>query len=156
MQETHASAGTPKRIPAYDALARDIKSRGISTVFGLMSDDTALFVTALDSMGVRFYGARHENTAVAMAEGYAAATGELGVAIIGNRQAPRARRTRPHVVGRSQCGPRRRQFAAGRELRQVAPLRRRPDGPILLDCKINASVAVGYHTETFVQERASH
>ena len=69
MQETHATAGTPKRIPAYDALARDIKSRGIGTVFGLMSDDTALFVTALDAVGVRFYGARHENTAVAMAEG---------------------------------------------------------------------------------------
>ena len=83
MQETHATAGTPKRIPAYDALARDIKSRGIGTVFGLMSDDTALFVTALDAVGVRFYGARHENTAVAMAEGYAAATGELGIAIIG-------------------------------------------------------------------------
>ena len=71
------------RMPVYEALARDIRSRGILTVFGLMSDDTALFVTTLDAMGVRFYGARHENTAVAMAEGYAAATGTLGVAIIG-------------------------------------------------------------------------
>jgi thiamine pyrophosphate-dependent acetolactate synthase large subunit-like protein len=70
-------------IPAYEALARDIRSRGFTTVFGLMSDDTALFVTTLDSMGVRFYGARHENTAIAMAEGYAAATGELGMVIIG-------------------------------------------------------------------------
>ena len=83
MQETNSTAGTSTRIPVYDALARDIKSRGIDTVFGLMSDDTALFVTTLDSMGVRFYGARHENTAVAMAEGYAAATGEMGIAIIG-------------------------------------------------------------------------
>ena len=72
-----------RSIPAYEALAADIKAQGIDTVFGLMSDDTALFVTTLDAMGVRFYGARHENNAVAMAEGYAAATGRLGIAIIG-------------------------------------------------------------------------
>ena len=70
-------------VPAYQALAHDIKSRGFLTVFGLMSDDTALFVATLDAIGVRFIGARHENTAVAMAEGHAAATGELGIAIIG-------------------------------------------------------------------------
>ena len=67
----------------YEALARDIKARGIECAFGLMSDDTALFVTTLDAIGVRFYAARHENNAVAMAEGYAAATGKLGLAIIG-------------------------------------------------------------------------
>ena len=80
MPETLAAS---RGIPAYEALAYDIKSRGHAVVFGLMSDDTALFVTTLDAIGVRFYGARHENTAVAMAEGYAAATGELGIAIIG-------------------------------------------------------------------------
>ena len=67
----------------YEALARDIKARGIDCAFGLMSDDTALFVTTLDAIGVRFYAARHENNAVAMAEGYASATGKLGLAIIG-------------------------------------------------------------------------
>lgn len=77
------STAVHARMPAYEALARDMHARGITVVFGLMSDDTALFVTTLDAMGVRFYGARHENTAVAMAEGYAAATGRLGVAIIG-------------------------------------------------------------------------
>ena len=74
---------TDKLLPTYEALAYDIKSRGIDTVFGLMSDDTALFVTTLDAIGVRFYAARHENTAVAMAEGFASATGKLGIAIIG-------------------------------------------------------------------------
>jgi acetolactate synthase I/II/III large subunit len=74
---------TDQLLPTYEALARDIKSRGITQVFGLMSDDTALFVTTLDAIGVRFVAARHENTAVAMAEGFAAATGKLGVAIIG-------------------------------------------------------------------------
>ena len=74
---------SPRQIPAYEALAHDIKNSGIEAVFGLMSDDTALFVTTLDAIGVRFYAARHENNAVSMAEGYAAATGKLGVAVIG-------------------------------------------------------------------------
>lgn len=67
----------------YEALARDIKLRGVTTVFGLMSDDTALFVSTLDAMGIRFLAARHENNACAMAEGYAAATGGLGIAVLG-------------------------------------------------------------------------
>ena len=72
-----------RTLPAYEALALDIKAMGIDAVFGLMSDDTALFVTTLDSVGVKFHGARHENTAVCMAEGYAAASGKLGIAILG-------------------------------------------------------------------------
>src|SRR5207245_783194 len=48
-----------------------------------MSDDTAVFAVTLDGLGVRFVGARHENNAIAMAEGYSYATGELGVALIG-------------------------------------------------------------------------
>ena len=64
-------------------LVEDIKALGVEQVFGLMSDDTAVFATALDSAGIRFYGARHENNAIAMAEGYAYRTGGLGVAVIG-------------------------------------------------------------------------
>ena len=67
----------------YQVLAEDIKAIGVEAVFGLMSDDTALFATALDTAGVRFYGARHENNAIAMADGYAYATGRLGIAVIG-------------------------------------------------------------------------
>jgi acetolactate synthase-1/2/3 large subunit len=69
--------------PTYQVLVDDIKALGVEQVFGLMSDDTAVFATALDSAGVRFYGARHENNAVAMAEGFSFATGGLGVAVIG-------------------------------------------------------------------------
>jgi acetolactate synthase I/II/III large subunit len=70
-------------VPAYEALARDIKSLGTEVVFGLMSDDTALLVATLDTVGVRFVGARHENNAISMAEGYAVATDRLGIAILG-------------------------------------------------------------------------
>ncbi len=74
---------TKRRVPAYEVLAQDIKNLGVEAVFGLMSDDTALFVTALDMAGISFHGARHENTAITMAEGYSAASGSLGVAVVG-------------------------------------------------------------------------
>ena len=47
-------APSTRRVPAYEALAADIKNLGMEALLGLMSDDTALFVTTLDSMGVRF------------------------------------------------------------------------------------------------------
>lgn len=74
---------TAQTIPTYEALAHDIRRMGIDAVFGLMSDDTALFVSTLDGMGVRFHSARHENNAVSMAEGYAAASGRVGIVING-------------------------------------------------------------------------
>lgn len=76
-----SALNTPARVPTYEALAADIKGLGTESVFGLMGEDTALLITTLDSMGIRFYAARHQNTAVAMAEGYGAATGGLGIAI---------------------------------------------------------------------------
>ena len=72
-----------RMLPIYEILAQDLKDLGIDAVFGLVSDDTVLFATALDMIGVRFHGARHENSAIAMAEGYAATTGRLGIAIVG-------------------------------------------------------------------------
>src|SRR5262249_12629906 len=82
---TFASAAREDRMmaPVYQLLVDDLKALGVQQVFGLMSDDTAVFATALDSSGMRFYGARHENNAIAMAEGFSYATGGLGVAVIG-------------------------------------------------------------------------
>lgn len=74
---------TAAMVPTYEALAHDIKGLGTEKVFGLMSDDTALFVTTLDNLGVKFHGTRHENNAISMAEGYATSSGRLGIAIIG-------------------------------------------------------------------------
>ncbi len=72
-----------RAVPVYHLLAEDIRNLGVDAAFGLISDDTAVFATTLDAIGVRFHGARHENDAIAMAEGYAAASGRLGVAVIG-------------------------------------------------------------------------
>ena len=74
---------TMRRAPAYQLLAEDIKAMGVDTVFGLMSDDTAHFGVTLDAIGVKFVNARHENTAITMGDGYAAATGRLAVVCIG-------------------------------------------------------------------------
>lgn len=82
-QPEHVSTPEAGKAPVYQVLAEDIKAMGVEAVFGLMSDDTALFCTALDTVGVRFYGARHENNAIAMADGYAYGTGRLGIAVIG-------------------------------------------------------------------------
>src|SRR5258708_16959083 len=82
------ASDTQRRAPTYQVLVDDIKALGVEQVFGLMSDDTAVFATALDSSGIRFYGARHENNAIAMAEGFSYASGGLGVAVIRRGPAP--------------------------------------------------------------------
>jgi len=64
--------------PLYQVLAEDIVAMGVEAAFGLISDDTALLATALDTSGARFYGARHENCAIAMADGYAYAAAGWG------------------------------------------------------------------------------
>ena len=82
-KDHQGSATSSGKAPVYQVLAEDIRAMGIEAAFGLMSDDTALLATALDTAGVRFYGARHENTAITMAEGYAYTTGRIGVAVVG-------------------------------------------------------------------------
>ncbi len=71
-----------RRIPVYEALAQELHALA-TPVFGLMSDDTMQLASTLDAMGVAFHAARHENAAIGMADGFASATGELGLALIG-------------------------------------------------------------------------
>ncbi|MFV0299135.1 MAG: thiamine pyrophosphate-binding protein, partial [Hyphomicrobiaceae bacterium] len=82
-RQPSGSTGQARKVPVFEVLAQDIKALGVEAVFGLMSDDTALFATALDASGVRLYGTRHENAAICMAEAYAYATGKLAIAIVG-------------------------------------------------------------------------
>jgi thiamine pyrophosphate-dependent acetolactate synthase large subunit-like protein len=72
-----------RNIPVYQILAEDLKALGVDSVFGLMSDDICQLVATLDAIGVRFIGARQETNAIMAAAGYAAASGRLGVALIG-------------------------------------------------------------------------
>jgi acetolactate synthase-1/2/3 large subunit len=63
-------------------MAAGIADAGVDRVFGLTGDDTVRLVSALLARGMSYTDARHENQAVAMATGYASASGRLGVCII--------------------------------------------------------------------------
>ncbi|MGX7681302.1 thiamine pyrophosphate-binding protein [Jatrophihabitans sp. DSM 45814] len=67
----------------YEYMSRTIVAAGVSSVFALLSEDTALLVSELGQSEVEVYGARHEAAAVGMADGYSRSTRSLGIAIIG-------------------------------------------------------------------------
>jgi acetolactate synthase-1/2/3 large subunit len=64
-------------------IARELLRHGVEAVFTLMSEDTARLIVEIDHLGIRLYGTRHDSTAAGMADGYARATGRVGVAVIG-------------------------------------------------------------------------
>ena len=69
-----------------DAVLQFLRAEGIDTVFSLMSEELIeLTATAAEEWSdeLRFVQARHEQNAVAMADGYARTTGDIGVAIVG-------------------------------------------------------------------------
>jgi len=67
----------------YQAAANAVVAEGCDVAFGLVGDANMSFWSALNSTGaVRMYSARHEAGAVAMADGYARASGEVGLASI--------------------------------------------------------------------------
>lgn len=70
------------RSSVSDIVARLLANAGIECVFGVMGEDTAPLVVALGEHGVGYHAARHENQAVAMADGYARATGRIGIATV--------------------------------------------------------------------------
>jgi acetolactate synthase-1/2/3 large subunit len=65
-----------------DHLVRELEARDVRAVFGVMGDDTAALLAAVDRQGIGYIAARHENQAVAMADGYWRATGRVGVAAV--------------------------------------------------------------------------
>ena len=66
-----------------DAVCAALERLGVRTVFGIPSQQNLALYDALARRGrIRLIGARHEAGAVHAADGYARATGELGVAIV--------------------------------------------------------------------------
>ena len=64
----------------YEAMGETLKRLGVNAVFGLMGDGNMRFIShAADRLGLRYYGAHHENCAVAMADGYARVSNRVGV-----------------------------------------------------------------------------
>lgn len=67
----------------YQAVALALEAEGCDTIFGLMGDGNMWLWAELAEPGKAvFHSARHENSAVAMADGYARATGKVGVATV--------------------------------------------------------------------------
>ena len=64
---------------AYEALAAAFVAEGTTDVFGMMGDANMHWMNALAERGVRLYEARHEGSALGMADGWARATGGVGV-----------------------------------------------------------------------------
>lgn len=70
----------------HDAIVRLLDAAGIDTVFTLMSEDTMAMMAELEtewSDDVRMVKTRHEQGAVAMADGYARAGDRVGVCLVG-------------------------------------------------------------------------
>jgi thiamine pyrophosphate-dependent acetolactate synthase large subunit-like protein len=65
-----------------DAVATAVASLGTEAAFGLAGSGNFMLVNALRDAGVDYHGACHEAGAVAMADGYARASGRVGVATL--------------------------------------------------------------------------
>jgi acetolactate synthase-1/2/3 large subunit len=59
-----------------------LAEHGVEVVFGLPGVHNLAVWEALEESGIRMIGVRHEQTAVYAADGYARATGKLGVAVV--------------------------------------------------------------------------
>ena len=71
-----------KDVPGYRVLADAFKAEGTEVVFGLMGDANAHWTIAMKDIGATVIHARHEHSACGMADGYARATGKVGVASV--------------------------------------------------------------------------
>lgn len=75
--------GASGGLHGYEAVAATLAAAGVEVVFALMGDaNLKLLVCLQDHYGVPHVGVHHESTAVSMADGYARATGRLGVASV--------------------------------------------------------------------------
>ncbi|TFV60128.1 thiamine pyrophosphate-binding protein [Geodermatophilus sp. DF01-2] len=70
------------RATGADHLVAALQDLGVETVFGLPGVHNLAVWEAAAAAGLRVVGVRHEQTAVYAADGYARATGRLGVAVV--------------------------------------------------------------------------
>jgi thiamine pyrophosphate-dependent acetolactate synthase large subunit-like protein len=65
-----------------EAIGRTLAERGVEVCFGLAGSGNFSVLNALHAAGVAFYSSRHECGAVAMADGYARASGKIAAASV--------------------------------------------------------------------------
>src|SRR5262245_26374765 len=69
-----------KRISSY-LLADYLERLGVEVIFGLCGHTNIAFLDALGKSSIRFVSARHEQVAAHAADGYARASGKVGVVL---------------------------------------------------------------------------
>ncbi|OLF12071.1 hypothetical protein BLA60_08590 [Actinophytocola xinjiangensis] len=67
---------------ACELIARYLRDAGVTVQFGLLGEGNIAVATALDELGVRFVGARREDAALGMADGWSRRTGTVGLASV--------------------------------------------------------------------------
>jgi acetolactate synthase I/II/III large subunit len=66
----------------YSLITAELLANGVDKIFGLVGEDTVVFMADATAAGIQYFGTRHEAGAVAMADGYSWATGEMGVCTV--------------------------------------------------------------------------
>ena len=70
-------------VKVYEAIAQAIRAEGVKAIFGLMGDGNMdMLATILDRAEIPVYHTRHEGAALAMADGYARASSDVGVCTV--------------------------------------------------------------------------
>src|SRR5215211_9360573 len=62
-----------------ELIGRTLADQGVEVFFGLVGSGNFTVVNALQRSGARFYSSRHECGAIMMADGYARASGKIGM-----------------------------------------------------------------------------
>ncbi len=70
------------RLTGADAIARALREAGVEIAFGLPGVHNMALWPAFAAAGIRIVGSRHEQGCAYAADGYARATGKLGVALV--------------------------------------------------------------------------
>ncbi len=70
---------TPTQPSVADVVGATIASLGVQDAFGVLGSGNLVVTNALCGGGARFHHARHEGSAVCMADGYARVTGRVGI-----------------------------------------------------------------------------
>jgi thiamine pyrophosphate-dependent acetolactate synthase large subunit-like protein len=79
----HNGAGTPGPQPSVaDVVGATIAAQGVHDAFGVVGSGNLVVTNALRRGGAQFHHARHEMSAVCMADGYARVSGRVGVASV--------------------------------------------------------------------------
>ena len=82
MTPSGRGAGRREHAPGADAIAAALNASGVDVVFGLPGVHNLALWPAFERAGIRIVGVRHEQGCAYAADGYARATGRVGVALV--------------------------------------------------------------------------